>query len=72
MIKVNDSDYPWEKGLTIDGLLNTLKDDERFSYLIKPAATVLINDIVIHREEYGTCLIDKGDSIKLVFIIAGG
>lgn len=72
MIKVNGFDYEWKAKMTVAGLMKKLQDDSRFSYLAKPAVTVIINGTIIPMAEYERCTINHGDEIKLQYIILGG
>lgn len=72
MIKINDTGYEWQEGLTVSSLLKVLKEDNRFSYLVQPAITVIINHKIIPRVEYDQTPIIDGDQVKLRFIISGG
>lgn len=72
MIRINDMGYEWQEGLTVSSLLNILKKDNRFSYLVQPAVTVAINDKIIPRAEFDRTAVNDGDHVKLRFIISGG
>ncbi|MDW7675521.1 MAG: sulfur carrier protein ThiS [Bacillota bacterium] len=72
MIKINNIPYEWKEELTVANLLEIIKDDSNFKYLINPATTVAINKNIIFREEYEKLVIRDGDDIQIVFMFQGG
>ena len=66
MIRVNNRDeIEWQEGLTVSGLL------ELFRYTF-PDIIVKIDDEVIPREDYPTCIIPDGADVWVIHMIAGG
>ena len=65
MIKVNDRNCEWQEGLTVTKLLEIRK----FSY---PKIIVVINDNIIAKEKYENTVINDGDNIKVIHLLAGG
>jgi sulfur carrier protein len=65
MIQVNGHDFKWQEGLTVEKLIEL----KRFVY---PRKIVRINDILIHEEEYSTTIINLGDDVKIIHLMAGG
>lgn len=65
MIKVNTRDFEWEEGLTVQGLLD--KKKYTFAKII-----VSINGTIIDKEYYNTTIINDGDDVKVIHLLAGG
>lgn len=65
MIKVNGKEYPLDKELTVQELL----DQMRFTF---PLMAVAINGKAVSREEYGTTFVRDGDDVKAIHLISGG
>ena len=65
MIKVNNKDFPWEEGMTVQRLL----DLKGFTY---PKLIVKINDELVYSEDYATTPIHDGDDVKAIHLLAGG
>lgn len=72
MIQVNKLQFHWQAGMTVESLLDSLKNDGRLAYLLTPAVMVIINEELIPHGEYGRRLIQDGDVIKLAMFLAGG
>lgn len=72
MLKVNNFDLEWTEGLTVQKLLEQLKEDNNFKYLINSTTTVMINRVVIPREDYPQQLIKDEDIIMVYPQLAGG
>ena len=65
MIKVNTEDYPWQPGMTVRSLL-----DERlftFRHII-----VRVNGEFVPEDEYEKQLIQDGDDVLVLHLMAGG
>jgi sulfur carrier protein len=65
MIKVNNRDFEWEEGLTVQGLL----DKKKYTY---PKLIVKINNVLVPSEEYSSTVIHDGDDVKVIHLLAGG
>jgi len=65
MIKLNNRDFEWEEGLTVQGLLNK----KSYTY---PKLIIKINNILILSEEYSSTVIRDGDDVKVIHLLAGG
>ncbi len=65
MITVNGKGFPWEEGLTVKRLL----EKKGYTY---PAIVVTINGTPIAEEQYAVTLINDGDEVKAIHMIAGG
>lgn len=65
IIKVNGKDFPWEEDLTIQKVM------EKNKYTF-PKIVVKINDEVIENEEYSSRVVNKGDDVKIIHLLAGG
>lgn len=65
IIKVNGRDFEWEKDLTVSKLLELKK----YTF---PKIIVRINDEFISKNEYSTTLINDGDDVKVIHLMAGG
>ena len=65
MIKVNTREHPWHDGLTVQRLL-----DEK-TYTFKQLV-VKVNEIFIPEEKYQSFLINDGDNVMVIHLMAGG
>lgn len=65
MIKVNTREHPWHDDLTVQRLL-----DEK-TYTFKQLV-VKVNDIFIPEEKYQSFLINDGDNVMVIHLMAGG
>lgn len=65
MIKVNGKDFEWQEGLTVKKLLELKK----FTY---PKIIVVIKDEIIPKEKYESTLINDGEAVKVIHLLAGG
>lgn len=65
MIKVNNNDFMWEKGLTVERLLR----DKNFLIHL---SIVKINNQIINRRSFTTQIINDNDDIKIIHLVAGG
>ncbi|HYE10667.1 MAG TPA: sulfur carrier protein ThiS [Patescibacteria group bacterium] len=65
MIKLNNRDYAWEDGLTVQGLL----DKKSYTY---PKLIIKINNELVPEEEYTSTVIRDGDDVKVIHLLAGG
>lgn len=65
IIKLNNRDFPWEDGMTVESLMNKKK----FTY---SRIIVKINGRHIEQEDYPTAVINDGDDIQMIHLLAGG
>ena len=65
MIKVNNNEMPWEKGLTVEKLL-------RENNFLIHLSIVKINGQLINKKSFATQIINDTDDIKIVHLVAGG
>ena len=65
MIKVNSRDFEWQEGLTVQKLL----DLKQYTFV---KIFVKINGKMIEKEEYNSTLIEDGDDVKVIHLLAGG
>jgi len=65
MIKINNNQMPWEKGLTVEKLL---KENNFLIHL----SIVKINGQLINKRSFATQVINDSDDIKIVHLVAGG
>lgn len=72
MINVNNQDFVWGEGITVDSLLMTLKGTGKFTYIIDETTTVIINKEIISRDDYANTVIKDGDKIIMFPNLAGG
>lgn len=65
MIKVNNRDFEWTEGLTVQELLNK----KSYTY---PKLIIKINNVLVPSEEYASTAIHDGDDVKVIHLLAGG
>ncbi|OPX28395.1 MAG: thiamine biosynthesis protein ThiS [Candidatus Cloacimonas sp. 4484_143] len=65
MIKVNNNEMPWEKGLTVEKLL-------RENNFLIHLSIVKINSILINRRSFATQVINDNDNLTIIHLVAGG
>jgi sulfur carrier protein len=65
MIKVNDTSLDWRKGLTVEKLL-------RENNFIVHLSVVRINGLNLNKKSYHYHIINDGDDIKIMHLVAGG
>jgi sulfur carrier protein len=65
MIKLNNRDFEWEEGLTVQSLLNK----KNYTY---PKLIIKINNVLVSSEEYASTTIRDGDDVKVIHLLAGG
>lgn len=65
MIKVNTEDYPWHAGMTVRNLL----DEKQFTFR---HIIVRVNGEFVSEEDYEKCLIQDGDDVLVLHLMAGG
>lgn len=65
MIKLNNRDCEWQEGLTVKELLEL----KNYTY---PRIVVLVNAEVISEGNYATTIIQDGDKVEAIHLMAGG
>lgn len=71
MIRVNCQEMEWEEGLTVEVLLQRLKENSSFK-LFGSQAMVIVNNEMIPPEDFSTRKIQDGDEIRIYPFVAGG
>ena len=65
MIKVNTDDYPWQSGMTVRNLL----DEKVFTFR---HIIVRVNSEYVPEEDYENYVIQDGDDVIVLHLMAGG
>lgn len=65
MIMINNNEFFWEKGLTVEKLL-------RENNFLIHLSIVKINGQLINKRSFATQIISDSDDIKIVHLVAGG
>jgi thiamine biosynthesis protein ThiS len=65
MVRVDEQELPWQKGLTVAALLAQLKDGHIY-------AVVKLDGKLVSRPHFGTTPVPDGARITLIPMIAGG
>jgi len=65
MIKVNTEDYPWHPGLTARALL----DEKQFTFR---HIIVRVNGVFVPEDDYEKQVIQDGDDVLVLHLMAGG
>lgn len=65
IIKLNGRDFLWEEGMTIEDIMNKNK-------FIFPKIIVKINGKHIEKEDYSTTIVNDGDDVQMIHLLAGG
>lgn len=65
MILINGKEHDWSKGLTIQGVL----DMKRFTF---PKIIIKVNGNLIPKHKYTSTLINDGDEVQVIHLLAGG
>lgn len=65
MIKLNNKEFSWEEGMTVESLMNIKK----FTYT---RIIVKINGQHIEKEDYHKTYINDGDDVQMIHLLAGG
>lgn len=65
MIKLNSRDFPWVEGMTVESLMN----QKKFTY---SRIIVKINGQHIEQEDYPKTVINDGDNVQMIHLLAGG
>ena len=75
MITVNNKQYPWEKGQTLEDIIHRVTKDGEDNYLKGLDVTdiaVVVNGTLIDPDEFKRYLLSDGDCIKVVPRMFGG
>jgi len=65
VIKVNTEDYPWHAGMTVRALL----DEKLFTFR---HIIVRVNGEFVPEEDYVSTMIQDGDDVMVLHLMAGG
>ncbi|MBP1925658.1 sulfur carrier protein [Sedimentibacter acidaminivorans] len=65
IIKLNGRDFPWEAGMTVEDIMNKKN-------FIFPKIIVKINNQHIEVEDYPTTIVNDGDNVQMIHLLAGG
>jgi len=65
IIKLNNRDFPWEEGLTVEKII----EKKSFTF---PKIIVKVNGKHIEKEDYATTIINDGDNVQIIHLLAGG
>lgn len=65
MILVNGRKFVWEEGLTVEKLIEL----KRYTF---PKIIVKINGRLINKEAYSNTIINDGEDVKVIHLLAGG
>lgn len=65
MINLNNTQTEWQQGLTVAALL-------RQRNFIYSRIIVKINGVLIEAADYADCIINDGDEVKVIHLLAGG
>lgn len=65
MIKLNNKAFPWEEGMTVESLMN----QKKFTY---SRIIVKINNKHVSEDDYKTTIINDGDDVQMIHLLAGG
>ena len=65
IIKLNNRDFPWEEGLTIEKIMKIKK----FTF---PKIIVKVNGMHIEKKDYATTVVNDGDNVEMIHLLAGG
>ena len=64
IIKLNNRDFPWQEGLTIEKIIEI----KNFTF---PKIIVKVNGEHIEKEDYATTVINDGDNVQIIHLLAG-
>ncbi len=65
ILQVNGRDLPWEENLTIERIM----DIKGYTF---PKIYVKINGELIEKIDYKTTVVNKGDDVQIIHLLAGG
>ncbi len=72
MIRFNFREIAWEEGLTVEDLLQRMREDKTYRLILRGKTTVIVNNEVISPSEYGRKTLDDGDEMRVYPVMAGG
>ncbi|MEL7649326.1 MAG: sulfur carrier protein ThiS [Sedimentibacter sp.] len=65
MIRVNNRDFPWEPGMTVQDVMNR----KNFTW---PKIIVKVNGHHVEEEHFPTTVVNDGDDVQMLHLLAGG
>ena len=65
IIILNNRDFPWEEGLTIEKIME-IKNFTFAKIIVK------VNGNHIEKEEYAATIVNDGDNVEIIHLLAGG
>ena len=65
IIKLNNRDFPWEEGLTIEKIME-IKNFTFTKIIVK------VNGNHIEQEDYAAAIVNDGDNVEIIHLLAGG
>lgn len=65
MIRVNNRDFPWEPGMTVKDVMNR----KNFTW---PKIVVKVNGHHVEEEDFPTTVLNDGDDVQMLHLLAGG
>lgn len=65
MLTVNNEPFPFREGLTVAKLL----EEKKYSW---PLKTVYVGDARIPKEQWETTVLEDGDVVRVLHLMAGG
>lgn len=72
MLRVNYKEMKMEEGLTVEGLLQKMKEEKVYQFILRGKVTVIVNNEVISPSEYSAKKLRGGDEIRVYPVMAGG
>ena len=72
MIRVNYRDLAWEEGLTVQKLLQKMREEKPYQLILRGKVNVIVNNEIIPPSEYVGKEIQDGDEIRVYPFLAGG
>jgi len=72
MIKVNYYEIPFDNKITVSELIELLKKDSRFTWVLSSNYIVLKNDKMVSEESFGDEIVEDGDEIRVYPQVMGG
>ncbi len=65
MIKLNNRDFPWKEGMTVESVMQA----KSFTY---SRIIVKVNGRHVNQEDYSSTVINDGDEVQMIHLLAGG
>ncbi len=65
MIKLNNRDFPWKEGMTVESVMQA----KSFTY---SRIIVKVNGQHVNQEDYSSTVINDGDEVQMIHLLAGG